>query len=165
MPDFGKNNQAVQWVLDFIESGKLLFAGELPKGIDAVIIHDLKKIPTDEDYEQYGEDTYVWRDIIEEEISEFFCIKISLDIHRFLSDLVIELERKYKKTFLRKYKKACLDKEIPGLLGYIIQCRVVMGKKHKFFETLFEILKSGGYPCGWEGHYPEGKLIVYYPKK
>lgn len=32
-----------------------------------------------------------------------------------------------------------------------------------FFEFLFEIYKFGGWPCGWRGEYPEGKLCVYIP--
>lgn len=30
-----------------------------------------------------------------------------------------------------------------------------------FYNELLEIYKSGHFPCGWRGHYPEGTVLIY----
>ena len=34
-------------------------------------------------------------------------------------------------------------------------------KRPVFFLHLLEIYESGNLPCGWEGKWPDGKLIVF----
>ena len=34
-----------------------------------------------------------------------------------------------------------------------------------FFEQLFNAYQAGGWPCGWDGTFPHGRLIVYFPKQ
>ncbi|MEK5029636.1 hypothetical protein [Paenibacillus sp. FSL M7-1046] len=41
--------------------------------------------------------------------------------------------------------------------------RLINGKKDNFYEKLFHIYQSGGWPCGWEGKYPDGEIIAYVP--
>ncbi|PFI73957.1 hypothetical protein COK13_29330 [Bacillus cereus] len=43
--------------------------------------------------------------------------------------------------------------------------RLVNGKVDNFYERIFEVYKLGVWPCGWEGEYPEGRIIVYSPDK
>jgi len=167
---FGEFTEEVKEVLEFVNTGTLLFAGQLPSDVDAVIIRDLGKIPTDEFYEEYGDDRMVWRDILGHACAEYFAIEYEkwpkeFPYRKFLSDFVSDMDERYKRDFPRNYRKYHLDKEIPGILAFIVHSRIVMGKNHRFFEILFEVFKSGGYPCGWAGNYPKGKLIVYYPAK
>lgn len=35
------------------------------------------------------------------------------------------------------------------------------GFQSKFFEHILAIYKSGHIPCGWQGKYPNGKVMVY----
>lgn len=167
----GTHIQEVNEVLEFVKSDKLLSGGQLPEGIDAVVVDELDQIPTEEDYEKYDDERPLWRDILGKEASKFFCLESdaekSYDPYRsdFLSKLVDKLTKRYKEFFPEQYNQRILDLDIPGILSYIVHCRIVMGKQHRFFETLFRIFKSGGYPCGWDGCYPQGRLIVFYPKK
>ena len=57
-----------------------------------------------------------------------------------------------------------VSNEIEADLYYCLMSRLIMGKDNYFFEQILKAYLSGGWPCGWEGNYPEGKLIVYYPK-
>lgn len=41
--------------------------------------------------------------------------------------------------------------------------RAVLGDVPHFFETLLDIYRAGGWPCGWKGSYPAGRLVVYVP--
>ena len=167
---FGEYTEEVEEVLEFIRSDRLLSGGDIPDDVDVYVIRSLKQIPTEDDY-FYDNLEYTWNDIIANEAAVFYGIEsetcgrsYSYD-HKFLSELVDSLMERYNKTFPEYYKKYYLDKEIPGILCYIVHCRIIMGKQNQFFEMLFKVFQSGGYPCGWKGKYPEGKLIVFYPKK
>ncbi|MEC1635787.1 cytoplasmic protein [Bacillus mojavensis] len=43
-----------------------------------------------------------------------------------------------------------------------INCLVNVTKDN-LFEKMFQVYKSGGWPCGWEGTYSEGKLVAFIP--
>jgi hypothetical protein len=168
---FGKFTKEVEEVLAFANSDKLLSGGKLHEGIDGIVIRDVKEIPTDEDYEKHNDDRMLWRDILDNEAAVFCGIEsetargeYSYD-RAFLSNLVLQLTDTYREAFPKRYKKRYLDQDIPGVLVNIVHCRIVMGKDNKFYETLFKVFQSGGYPCGWQGNYPQGKLIAYYPRK
>lgn len=57
--------------------------------------------------------------------------------------------------------------EIENLVDYfemLCECRVSFGRKSSLVhETLFPIFLAGGYPCGWQGAYPRGQVVVYLP--
>ncbi len=36
--------------------------------------------------------------------------------------------------------------------------------KSNFLELQLEVYKNGGFPCGWDGSYPNGKMLVFIPK-
>ena len=52
--------------------------------------------------------------------------------------------------------------EIGGDFGTILHERSVYGGRPRFYNRLYAIYRAGGYPCGWEGRYPEGRMVVYY---
>ncbi len=168
---FGPNKEEVDEVLDFIESNRLLSGGQIPNDVEAVIIRDLDQIPAEEDYEKYNDERPNWRDILGIESAEYYGRESAMWGNDFpyerniLDDIVMNLTAKYKTTMCKRYINHYFDQNIPGILSSIIHCRIVMGKSHVFFEKLFKIFVSGGYPCGWSGKYPEGKIIVYYPPK
>lgn len=39
----------------------------------------------------------------------------------------------------------------------------VYGPGESFFDLLWSVYRQGGWPCGWEGNYPEGRLVVFEP--
>lgn len=53
--------------------------------------------------------------------------------------------------------------EVQGDLYMCAINRLVNGKNDNFYEKMFRIYQSGGWPCGWEGKYPDGKIIAFVP--
>ncbi|MBU3177796.1 hypothetical protein KPL47_15805 [Clostridium estertheticum] len=53
--------------------------------------------------------------------------------------------------------------EVQGDLYMCALNRLVNGKTDNFYENVFDVYKAGGWPCGWEGKYPNGKIIGYIP--
>lgn len=45
-----------------------------------------------------------------------------------------------------------------------VKVRAIIGKENSFFEKVFAVYLSGGWPCGWEGSFPNGKMKVFYLK-
>ncbi|UAC48872.1 hypothetical protein K6959_02825 [Bacillus aquiflavi] len=43
--------------------------------------------------------------------------------------------------------------------------RAINGRSSSFFEDLFEVYQIGAIPCGWEGDYPEGRIVAYKIKE
>ncbi|MBE5216006.1 hypothetical protein IG611_19970 [Pectobacterium sp. A535-S3-A17] len=102
------------------------------------------------------------------EISGYLAVKHTV-IYQEWNDLAKEA-----KSFL----KGELLKKIPHLNGFdnvlLLQCiewDVVSYliedaykdkiKKPLFFDSLIHIYESGHIPCGWDGVWPNGKLVVY----
>lgn len=58
------------------------------------------------------------------------------------------------------------DELMDDIISDLSDCfisRFIDGKSNPFFEKIFEAYQSGGWPCGWEGEWPEGNPIVFYP--
>jgi hypothetical protein len=173
MDNIGNNKypEEIQEVSNIMKSKAILSGGVLPGGVDAKVIVDVSQIPGDSYYEDFKDERPLWRDIIAIEASKFFCIepnqwKIQMSGGRvILAEIADEIEQHLRNEIPDKYKKYYFEQEIAGHCKYLILCRLVEGKTNSFFELLFDIYKSGGYPCGWEGYYPRGRLIVYYPKR
>lgn len=45
----------------------------------------------------------------------------------------------------------------------LMRARTAIGKSDIIHERFFHIYRAGGYPCGWEGAYPRGRLVVFSP--
>jgi len=53
---------------------------------------------------------------------------------------------------------------VDDVAGDLYNCayrRAVLGYKEGLFEEIFDAYKSGGWPCGWKGNFPEGALVVF----
>jgi hypothetical protein len=58
--------------------------------------------------------------------------------------------------------KIFVDCVMWDLLGAIMEFYYRKCKdRPEFFGELLKIYENGNFPCGWEGKYPNGKLIVY----
>ena len=47
------------------------------------------------------------------------------------------------------------------LSNYVSSCTILGGTR--FFNLVWDAYRQGGWPCGWEGIYPGGLLIVFEP--
>lgn len=48
-------------------------------------------------------------------------------------------------------------------LEMIVDFRAAFGQNIPFIERLLSLYKAGGYPCGWDGLFPNGRIVVYHP--
>jgi hypothetical protein len=56
-----------------------------------------------------------------------------------------------------------LRDEIDAVLcGYCFK-NEVYGRPSDLFSKILDVFEQGGWPCGWLGKYPEGKMIVLDP--
>jgi hypothetical protein len=62
-----------------------------------------------------------------------------------------------------------LDKRIAGVIGvdytYLTQMRSFSTKPHEWAERMGKVYERGGWPCGWHGKFPSGRLVVFAPGK
>lgn len=66
-----------------------------------------------------------------------------------------------KPTIPREYLDLAGD--IVSDLKHITLHRAIAGISDDFWEQLFEVYQAGGWPCGWSGSHPRGKLVVFDP--
>jgi hypothetical protein len=57
---------------------------------------------------------------------------------------------------------------VPYLEASLLACafsRYFIGTQNLFLEKMLQMFFQGGWPYGWQGHYPEGNLLVFVPDK
>ena len=57
---------------------------------------------------------------------------------------------------------AVMDDVIADLAN-IASSRGVSGAGDSLWDRMWEAYRQGGWPCGWEGNYPAGVLVVFQP--
>lgn len=116
-------------------------------------------------YKMNSEDGYSWNDIRELVMSEVNEDKYSMENYKEFNkkideyELLIEKDLKIAKEYRETWDDAYAD-----IVNCAI-CRGIYGQNDSLFEKLYNVYKSGGWPCGFEGNFPEGKLIAFYPKE
>jgi len=173
---YGKHHDLVMEIIEFARNGDLLNGIGPPAGYAVHVTHDFffaKDLPYYIPPEFEEDESYlIWKDIIENEEAKFFCVR-ERDMPHFrdeyrdnVMDLANLLPEIIRPRLQQRYGTGGFD--IHAAIGYALASvahhRAVFGlRPDSFFERLFDLYKSGGYPCGWDGIYPEGRFIVYYP--
>jgi hypothetical protein len=168
---FGPHTDAVNEVIEFARSGRLLKRAPddpIPAGIE--VTHrpdDVKHLMYYPPGQVEVPDGYlIWFGIRQKEAGEFFCDPSAKKYKRELFDAIDEFPNLVERDLPAEFTQ---DPDvIAGLiaedLGYIAHRRAVFGRKDGFHERMFRCYQCGGYPCGWWGNYPEGRMIVYFSK-
>jgi hypothetical protein len=170
--DLEQLNPEANEVIDVAYSELVLSGGELPGGVDALVLTSLLSIPSPEESTDRDGIGCTWRDILFQHEAEIFearrekwgALKDYPFLHTFerlLNDLFIT----YEKRLATRYTRLFIHDFLAYYMTRCAESRQLLGRQSVFYELLFRIVKSGGYPCGWEGNYPEGRLIAYYPRK
>ncbi len=56
-----------------------------------------------------------------------------------------------------------IGEDLESILGYVAESRAYRGKTGSFYETLFDFVSRGFWPCGYEGVWPnDGKYVLWY---
>ena len=137
----------------------------------AEIVSDIEETvyySTDQDVADKGLGIKYWTEILEynTDILEASRVTIELpdqgrELVQFTSFLSLELVKKIKENLSIKN----FPNEIMGVVSenfgtFFIEYSY-FEKLHPFSEKLLDIYKLGGFPCGWRGEFPEGKILIY----
>lgn len=178
----------VQEVIDFAIQCHFLFGNAPPEGLNVKVVPKIPKDsldagPDGKDYKDLKDGEIEFRGIREVEISSAFGL-FSRDKEKnseghqvehillrrdFYKKIEQKIAHELKKMVLIDIDSELVDQKslIADLIrGDMIDCalsRIAFGKCGNFWDTVFEIYKSGGMPVGWSGKYPEGKLMAIYP--
>lgn len=114
----------------------------------------------------YGIDEFNWTDIREKEAAIVRGAVYSLSFQRefgdYLSGELRTLLPLLKLSLSAEYADL-LDDAYADLIN-IVRNRA-MNAPSSFFHALENAYAKGGWPCGWAGDYPEGRLLVFMPSQ
>jgi len=164
---FGGNTTLVEEIIKSVEKMDLYKHNSIEiKNI--LIINDYEKakfLAYDKQYKMNSENGYSWVDIRELVMSDVNGDKYKIKNYNEFKKKInyIELTIEKNLNIDKKYEETW-DDAYADIVNCAI-CRAIYGKNNSLFEKLYNVYKSGGWPCGWEGDFPEGKLIVFYPKE
>ena len=119
---------------------------------------------------EYGLGDESWTDFREDQVADLNGEIYKCSNYKELEEAIFNskicnirvIHPKFKNTYLKQLKE--IDNELEADLSFCLISRLIMGKDNYFFEQILKAYVSGGWPCGWKGNYPDGKLILYYPK-
>ena len=117
------------------------------------------------DFAWSQETTPVWTDIKERELAPITAARdtgAGRKIERHLSDHFRDLFDLLERSLPAEYLEAA--EEIASDLIACVSARAHVGS-HRFFDLLRGAYDLGGWPCGWVGPYPDGKMIVFCPNR
>ncbi len=161
---YGPHASLVQEVIDLVESGKVL-RDQSPISDEGVqVITDLQEA-TQHAWEEELEGEMTWADLREREKGNVYAVRYRLQgfesIDDELSKLLDILSAAIQRHLPLEYTDL-MDDAVADLHACAFS-RAVSGASNPFFERLFAVYRAGGWPCGWSGRYPEGKLVAYQP--
>lgn len=167
---YGPNTKYVQEVIDFLKAGRLLRDPHPPT---STTITTIRSLAEREPYRQSPADTpdemaWNWSDI--KQAAGTDSTVIEAEVWSQLGDEMCNaLGRKWDEMYdvVKQQLEGTLEEhDIQEILGdheWIAMYRAAFGPTNAFFEQMFTMYRLGGYPCGWDGPYPLGRMVVYFP--
>lgn len=147
------------------EIKKLMLFKKMQEMRNFRIIHDFQEAKfyafEKDDYEGIAGAT--WNDIREHQFSEAMSFLYSMPDYRERAKRIRSITIPEVDEIQYTDEALQIEEEIYTDLLLFIRYKMIGGYKKEFFEKMFEIYKLGGWPCGWNGKYPEGNFIVYFP--
>lgn len=164
---FGAHTQLVQEVLDFASSGNLLQPLDSIQRDEWVIITNLEEAEVFAWQLPCGKEEYLWTDIRERAMSDVLSSAYSIPSFVGIGERIareVESLVKIVKSRVTQQHRELVD----DIIGDLRNCafnRAINGLADLFFEQMFSIYRAGGWPCGWQGDYPSGKFLTYFPPR
>lgn len=161
---YGQNTNLVQEVIDFIQNNEL-FKPENHSFKDIIIVNDYKRAKNLSFSQDLKVVDVIWQDIKSDESAALFSSIYNDENLKETDDVLSEIfesSDNYSEDFIPFDYLEILE-EVESDLYKCALNRFINGDKMNFYEKIFRCYQSGGWPCGWEGNYPNGKLIVYVP--
>lgn len=162
--NFGGHTKDVEEVIMFASSGHVMrpHGGRAGGTVYIDNIEEAKRLAWEQ---PYGSEELLWSDIREREMSRVKGVGYSIPAMQEVKSNLTDIFRILVDAVSRQPGKEYPDlvDEIASDLYNCAYCRAVCGSSDAFFEGMFAVYKSGGWPCGWSGNYPKGALIAYWP--
>ncbi|MEW4370451.1 cytoplasmic protein [Paenibacillus kandeliae] len=161
---YGKNDALVQEVIAFIKND-LLFTNARTMDLNISVIDDFeraKELAWSQDLESVD---VIWQNIKSNESSKVLNIISSDEDLKTLEDELYDVfsdEENYHEEFF-PIDVWDINEEVQSDLYKCALNRLINGQQDHFYEHIFKIYQAGGWPCSWEGPYPQGQPIVYQP--
>jgi hypothetical protein len=171
-------NEAVDLseMTSFVETGKILVGVQSPSPAWSVV-HDWETARRFA-FDQCTTGQEVWTDLRERVARGLYPAKYSAseelktaiakhrdDYCKVLFDRVGDTPAgrlRLKKAGAFPHPAAEIVEDICADLGILAEARL-LGVTLPLFEEIFAAYRAGGWPCGWEGAYPGGRLVVFAP--
>lgn len=162
--NYGENSHLVEEVIIVASTLKLAFSEKIP----------IRNFSITHDYEEAQElawsqdseivDT-VWESVKAFESGEILGILYEENITHIEKSLreLFHSSKGYPDNFVLDYID--IFEEITEDLLQCALNRLIYGETDNFFERVFQVYKQGGWPCGWDGTYPDGRMFIYIPKE
>ena len=156
---YGPNTSLIEEVIAFVESGPLLRPSAAIAGDALHVVQDFDEAQ-EFAYRRYltdADDALNWTDLREREVGEIEQAgrndAVEALWERFLAVIPPRVPDPYG---------AVVD-DIVADLFHVAASRAVFGAGDRLFDRMWDAYKQGGWACGWEGEYPEGRLVVHQP--
>jgi hypothetical protein len=157
----------VDEIMRFAETGPLLqpagsITGERFRVIDD--FDEAKEIAYERTISD-DEDAMNWTDLRQSEAAEIRGATYSdpslAPVRQAMGELLERLTEAVRPRVAPQY--ADIVDDIVADLRNVAFSRSVFGANERFFDLVWDAYRQGGWPCGWEGEFPTGWLIVYEP--
>jgi hypothetical protein len=166
---YGPHTAEALEVVDLVESGRILRDPHPPEDPDIKVIHDLEEGEAQEEFNNNADDVgWIWRDILNDGGncgSSLVCERFERpgnEVNENLRLLSNEIFKWLDYRLSHEFEEDVIA-VLLNLLDIVIAYRVSHGRSIPFVERVIEMLSLGGFPCSWEGRYPEGRMVVYFP--
>jgi len=143
---------AIPPILAFIsESGLFHFQGKLPDDVFKIIGEREVAVAS-------AWDSQDWTDLRENVSAESGAWQTDRDFDKLINELVFAYTPQFEDGALDQLEDEA-NFDLSRCVSYMFN-----GKKGEaLYPLLLTAYEAGGWPCGWAGSYPVGKLCVYYP--
>lgn len=102
-----------------------------------------------------------WTDLRENQSAEVLGQAYKIDGGSELLDVIFKHWESFEYSLPDRFITSGANNEIEADFLFIAKSEKIKSISSSFFAMLLDFYKAGYWPCGWEGDYPNGKLLVH----
>lgn len=114
-----------------------------------------------------GDEEFTWTDLRELQLSKVYSELYKLPEQSLFFESFKMMFEPSKRMLVKQFKSTNYWSVINDITADLFNCALnrALGVVSPLFEQIFDAYRAGGWPCGWEGHHPNGRLVVYFPSR
>jgi hypothetical protein len=160
---YGPHSSEVEEILRFVDAGGALRPITHLQVEGARVVLNLDEAQGAAYSQHFDDEGMTWTDIRENEMAEVLSPTYSMPEWPAIEEALRQATASFFRTLQRQHGRQRWLNEVAADLRSIITNHAVFGASDSFFERLWRIYRQGGWPCGWDGSYPGGNLVVWEP--